>query len=105
MAMGSGPWQFGRLIPPARFVTTEPTPESFPLAADFPAATREDWVKLVAAALKGAPFESKLVSRTYDGLRIEPLYGRDPDARPIPGRALGRPWQGLARVDHPGATG
>jgi methylmalonyl-CoA mutase len=81
-------------------VTTEPTDEILSLAADFPAATREEWLKLVAGALKGAPFE-KLVSRTYDGLRIEPLYDRDPGATPVPGRAPGAPWQVLARVDHP----
>ena len=81
-------------------MTTEPTDEILSLAADFPAATREEWLKLVAGALKGAPFE-KLVSRTYDGLRIEPLHGRDPGAGPVPGRAPGARWQVLARVDHP----
>ena len=39
-------------------------------AADFPAASREDWLELVSAVLKGAPFERKLVSKTYDGLAI-----------------------------------
>jgi methylmalonyl-CoA mutase len=85
-----------------RSVTTDAN-EVLSLAADFPAATREDWLKLVAAALKGAPFE-KLVSKTYDDLRVEPLYGRDPDARPILGRAPAVPWQVLARVDHPDAA-
>jgi methylmalonyl-CoA mutase len=84
-------------------VTSDGGPEIFPLAAEFPAASREDWLKLVTAALKGAPFD-KLVSRTYDGLRIEPLYGRDPNAAPLPGRAPGVPWQVLARVDHPDAA-
>ena len=81
-------------------VTSDGVPEILPLAAEFPAATREDWLKLVTAALKGAPFE-KLTSRTYDDLRIEPLYRRDPSAAPLPGRAPGTPWQVLARVDHP----
>jgi methylmalonyl-CoA mutase len=81
-------------------VTSDRVPEILPLAAEFPAASRDDWLKLVTAALKGAPFE-KLTSRTYDGLRIEPLYGRDPNAASIPGRAPGAPWQVLARVDHP----
>jgi len=84
-------------------VTNEGTPEIFPLAADFPAARREDWLKLVTAVLRGAPFE-KLTGRTYDDLRIQPLYARDPDAAPIPGRAPGAPWQVLARVDHPDAA-
>ena len=71
------------------------------LAAEFPAATREQWLKLVDGVLKGAPFDKKLVSRSYDGLPIEPLYPRDPLARPLPGRAPGAPWQVIQRVDHP----
>jgi methylmalonyl-CoA mutase len=84
-------------------VTSDGVPEILPLAGEFPAASREDWLKLVTAALKGAPFE-KLTGRTYDGLRIEPLYGRDPTAASLPGRAPGVPWQVLARVDHPHAA-
>ena len=72
-----------------------------PLAAEFPPATRADWMKLVDAALKGAPFDRKLVSKTYDGLRIEPLYERAADARPVAGRAPAAPWQVMQRVDHP----
>jgi methylmalonyl-CoA mutase len=82
-----------------RSVTSE-SPDVFALGAEFPAASREHWLKLVAATLKGAPFE-KLVSRTYDDLRIEPLYARDANAAPLPGRAPGTPWEVLARVDHP----
>jgi methylmalonyl-CoA mutase len=63
-------------------------PESAPiseldLAAEFPQATREQWQELVAGVLRksgklpedfaGAP-ESKLVTRTYDGIEIQPLY-------------------------------
>jgi methylmalonyl-CoA mutase len=81
-------------------VTSDSVPEILPLASKFPAASREDWLKLVTAALKGAPFE-KLTSRSYDDLRIEPLYRRDPTAAAIPGRAPSAPWQVLARVDHP----
>ena len=56
------------------------------LAADFAPATYDDWRKLVDGVLKGAPFE-KLVGKTYDGLKIEPIYQRrarrsaDPGAR------------------------
>lgn len=46
------------------------------LATDFEPATREQWLKLVDKAIKGADFEKRLVSRTADGLRIEPLYTR-----------------------------
>ncbi|MDX3191905.1 methylmalonyl-CoA mutase family protein [Streptomyces sp. MN03-5084-2B] len=70
-------------------------PESVPiseldLAAEFPQATREQWQELVAGVLRksgklpedfaGAP-ESKLVTRTYDGIEIQPLY----TAEDVPG--------------------
>jgi len=75
-------------------------PGTLPFAADFAAATREDWRKLVDTVLKGAPFE-RLVKTTYDGLRIEPLAARRRDARPIAGRAGATAWEVLARIDHP----
>src|SRR5262245_47961039 len=75
--------------------------DALPLAAEFPPATREQWRKLVDAVLKGADFDKALVGKTYDGLRIEPLYARRPDARPVTGRGPAAPWQVMARVDHP----
>ena len=39
----------------------------------FPAWTEADWRKAAEAALKGASLD-KLVTRTADGLRIEPVY-------------------------------
>jgi methylmalonyl-CoA mutase len=74
-----------------------------PLASEFPPATREQWLKLVDGVLKGAPFDKKLVGKTYDGLRIEPLYERRADAHVLTGRAPGTPWQIMARVDQPDA--
>jgi methylmalonyl-CoA mutase len=70
------------------------------LATDFPPATREEWRKLVDAALKGAPFE-RLASTTYDGIAIAPLAARRPDARPVAARAGGAAWQVVARIDQP----
>ncbi|MGD9924659.1 MAG: methylmalonyl-CoA mutase family protein [Pseudorhodoplanes sp.] len=75
--------------------------QDLPLASEFPPATREQWLKLVDGVLKGAPFDRKLVGTTYDGLRIDPLYGRRADANVLTGRAPGMPWQIMARVDHP----
>src|ERR1043166_3589407 len=75
--------------------------EDVALAAEFPPATREAWRKLVDGVLKGAPFDKRLVARTYDGLAIEPLYQRAADARPIAARAPGTPWTLMQRVDHP----
>ena len=78
-----------------------PASDELPLAAEFPAATREQWRKLVEGVLKGAPYDKKLVARSYDGLAIEPLYDRKADALPIAGRAPGTPWSTVQRVDHP----
>jgi methylmalonyl-CoA mutase len=72
-----------------------------PLASEFPPATLEAWRKLVDGVLKGAPFERKLVAKTYDGIRIEPLYPRSVNAQPIVGRAAGSPWKILQRLEHP----
>jgi methylmalonyl-CoA mutase len=73
------------------------------LAADFAPATYDDWRKLVDGVLKGAPFE-KLVGKTYDGLRIEPIYRRAQNTAPITGRAAVAPWQIMQRIDHPDAA-
>ncbi|UGY01790.1 methylmalonyl-CoA mutase family protein [Bradyrhizobium quebecense] len=73
------------------------------LASDFAPATYDDWRKLVDGVLKGAPFE-KLVGKTYDGLRIDPIYRRATNSSPLPGRAAATPWQILQRVDHPDAA-
>ena len=72
-----------------------------PLAAEFPPTSQADWRKLVEAALKGASFEKRLTSQTYDGLRIEPLYPRAAGAKPVAGRAPGAAWTLMQRVDHP----
>ena len=42
--------------------------------------TREAWLALVDKVLKGGDFEKRLVSRTADGLAVQPLYTRA-DAR------------------------
>src|SRR2546426_7150004 len=76
--------------------------DELPLAAEFPQATYEDWRKLVDGVLKGAPFE-KLVSKTSDGLKIEPIYRRAQGAAPVAGRGAAAPWQIMQRIDHPDA--
>ena len=75
--------------------------EDLPLAAEFPPTSQAEWRKLVDAALKGASFEKRLTSQTYDGLRIEPLYSRAVGARPVAGRTPGAVWTLMQRVDHP----
>ncbi len=76
-----------------------------PLAQDFPPGDPAAWMALVEKTLDGQPFDKRLVSRTYDGLRIEPLYTAANAGRPLgraaPGpRAEGR-WDLRARVLHP----
>ncbi len=77
--------------------------EDVPLAAEFPPATREAWLKLVDGALKGRSFD-KLVSRSRDAIPIGPIYSRATKAAPIAGRAAGSPWRIMQRVDHPDAA-
>ena len=71
------------------------------LAAEFPPTGQAEWRKLVEAALKGASFEKRLVSETYDGLRVEPLYPRAVGVNPVAGRTPGAAWTLMQRVDHP----
>ena len=63
----------------------------FTLRDDFPPAGYDEWRALAEADLAGAPFEQKLVTHTYEGINIQPVYTRrdrpgegDPDG--FPGR-------------------
>jgi methylmalonyl-CoA mutase len=80
---------------------TKQAASDLPLADEFPAASQNDWRKLVDMALKGTSFEKKLVSQTYDGLRIEPLYPRALGVAPVSARPPGTSWTIMQRVDHP----
>lgn len=48
--------------------------ESVGLREDFPVPTYDDWKKAAEALLKGASFEKKLQSRTYEGIELRPIY-------------------------------
>jgi methylmalonyl-CoA mutase len=56
---------------------TSLTENELTLAADFADAGHDQWLKLVDKVLGGAPFDKKLVSHTYDGIAVQPLYTRD----------------------------
>ena len=83
------------------------------LAADFDPAGRDQWMELVEQVLRGAPFDKKLVHKTYDGVAIQPLYTGDDHAgdTSLPGaapftrgsRVAGGAWQ--VRQAHSRATG
>jgi len=72
-----------------------------PLMTAFERPSEDTWRALVGKALKGADFEKRLVSKTPDGLRIDPLYQRREDAETIVSQRAGTPWRVSARVDHP----
>ncbi|MEI7731997.1 MAG: methylmalonyl-CoA mutase family protein [Verrucomicrobiota bacterium] len=44
------------------------------LREEFPATTYEQWKKTVEAELKGAPFDKKLLTKTYEGITLQPIY-------------------------------
>jgi len=77
-----------------------------PLADDFEAPAREDWLRLVEKTLKGETFEDALVRKTADGLSIQPLYTAGDAAavvRDLRPRDADRPWDLRMRVAHPDA--
>lgn len=47
------------------------------LLSEFPEHTYEQWHAAAEALLKGAPFEKRLVSRTYENITIQPIYRRE----------------------------
>ncbi len=67
----------------------------------FPGASHEKWRTLAAKGLAGTTFEDALVSRTDDGIRIEPIYERNADAFLLPRRNPNAPWLVVQRIDDP----
>ena len=75
------------------------------LAQGFDARDEATWRKAIEKVLKGADFKKRLVSKTADGINLQPLYMQARDAHPLAdatatGRA-GRAWAITQRVDHP----
>lgn len=68
---------------------------------DFPAASREKWRALAEKTLAGTPFDEALVSRTDDGIHIEPIYERDAEASFLTRRNPEAPWLVVQRIDDP----
>src|SRR5258708_5027887 len=72
-----------------------------PTFSEFPKASREQWLALVSSVIKGAPFEKRLVSKSYDGIAIAPLYERASGGGAVLGRAAGAPWRIVQRIELP----
>lgn len=79
----------------------EPSAASSLSTAEFPAAKRDQWLKLVETVLRGADFSKVLTSTTADGIRIQPLYDAALPRAAAPGRQPGRAWTVMQRMDHP----
>jgi methylmalonyl-CoA mutase len=63
----------------------------FTIREDFPPADYAEWRKLAEADLDGASFEQRLVTHTYEGIDLQPVYSRRD--RPGDGDAGGFPGQ------------
>jgi methylmalonyl-CoA mutase len=61
------------------------------LFAEFPEVSDAEWRRAAEEALEGAPFEKKLVTRTPEGIALQPIYTRR-DAETWSG---GGEWPGL----------
>lgn len=70
-------------------------------APEFRASSESAWRELAVKAIKGADFEAKLVSRTADDIRIEPLYPKATGSHARPVRAGLGDWRVVQRIDLP----
>ncbi len=59
-----------------------PVPE-LDLKSEFPVPAYADWRAAVEAELKGAPFDKKMLTKTYEGITLQPLY-RQEDTASLP---------------------
>ncbi|MBA4137455.1 MAG: methylmalonyl-CoA mutase [Opitutus sp.] len=55
-------------------------PAAGPLFAEFPDVSDAEWRRVAEEALEGAPFEKKLVTRTPEGIDLQPIYSRTAEA-------------------------
>jgi methylmalonyl-CoA mutase len=70
------------------------------IADTFPPASEADWRRLVERVLDGRPFES-LVSTTFEGMKIAPLYQRPTKESARALRQKPGAWTISQRMDHP----
>jgi methylmalonyl-CoA mutase len=63
-------------------------PKVLDIASEFPTPAYEQWRALVEDDLHGAAFEKKLLTRTYEGLTIKPLYTAEDLARSVAAGAV-----------------
>jgi len=66
-------------------------PEKLTIEDEFPPVGYDQWRALAEADLKGATLEQKLVTHTYDGVDIQPIYTRRDELGP--NEPIGLPGQ------------
>lgn len=59
---------------------SQPAIQTDRLFEEFPYPSYEEWRDIVEAQLKGAPFEKKLVTPTYEDINIQPIYRQEDQA-------------------------
>ncbi|MBN2171964.1 MAG: acyl-CoA mutase large subunit family protein [Candidatus Krumholzibacteriota bacterium] len=69
---------------------TAPPRATLSIHDDFPPADRETWRAEVERLLQGAPFEKRMLTKTLEGITLQPLYGAGdaadlPEADGLPG--------------------
>jgi len=46
------------------------------LLSEFSIPTYEEWKKAATDTLKGAPFQKKLITKTYENIDLQPIYNK-----------------------------
>ncbi|HET55074.1 MAG TPA: methylmalonyl-CoA mutase, partial [Ignavibacteria bacterium] len=49
-------------------------PKELNLKKDFESPSYKQWREVIEKDLKGVPFEKKLVTKTYEGIDLQPIY-------------------------------
>ena len=55
----------------------QPADAATPTFSEFPPVSYQEWRKVVDKFLKGAPFEKRLITKTYEEIDLQPMYRRE----------------------------
>lgn len=58
-------------------IKNEKLSDNLDLNSDFPVPSYEEWKEQVIKDLKGASFEKKLITKTYEGIDLKPIYTKE----------------------------
>ena len=70
------------------------------LAEGFDGRNEQQWRAAIEKVLKGGDFEKRLVSKTADGISLQPLYMQASAGSAVTPARGARPWEITQRVDH-----